>query len=450
MLSILIRPALLTDLDQLVALENACFDTDRLSRRSFKHWISTKHRAFLVAEQTNETARTGSLDNRSMRCSTSYIPAVVPVATLLTSKDGGNTDGCREQSRPPSMAGRIGSLPIATLPPSLAVGRIGSLPIATLPPSLAVVGYVLIIYHPGTRLARVYSLAVAPTQRGTGIAKLLMSAGEQAATGAGRLYLRLEVSIDNTAAIKLYESLGYKKFGLYRDYYEDHKDALRYQKRIRRYRDTLQHRSVHWLRQTTPFTCGPASLMMAMHGLNRNYHPSQEEEINLWREATTIFMTSGHGGCHPIGLALAAKRRHFTVEVWVNQTGTLFIDGVRNEEKKQVVELVDNCFKREAQEQDIKIHYANISQNELISAFKSGAIPLILISTFQMDRKKAPHWVVMSGFDDDCLYMHDPDPEEGRQSELDCQFIPIACEDFDRMSSFGKNRLRTAVIVWPG
>jgi ribosomal protein S18 acetylase RimI-like enzyme len=382
-LSIVIRPALLTDLNQLVALETRCFDSDQLSRRSFKHWITTEHRALLIAEQINE------------------------------------------------------------------IGRTGSLPVATLPPSLAVVGYILIIYHPGTRLARVYSLAVDPQHRGKGIAKLLMSAGEQAASDAGRLYLRLEVSVDNIPAIKLYEWLGYQKFGIYRDYYEDHKDALRYQKLIRRYHGTFQHRSVHWLRQTTPFTCGPASLMMAMHGLNRAYQPSEEEEISLWREATTIFMTSGHGGCHPIGLALAAKRRQFDVEVWVNQTSTLFIDGVRSEEKKRVVELVDTSFKREAEQQDIKIHYANISQSDLIGAFKAGAIPLILISTFRMDRKKAPHWVVMSGFDNDCLYMHDPDPEEIRQSELDCQFIPIAFEDFDRMSSFGKSRLRTAVIIWP-
>jgi ribosomal protein S18 acetylase RimI-like enzyme len=365
-MSIVIRPALLNDLNQLVALEKHCFDTDQLSRRSFKHWITTEHRALLVADMEG-----------------------------------------------------------------------------------ALVGYILIIYHPGTRLARVYSLAVEPKHRGQGIAKLLMAAGEQAASDAGRLYLRLEVSVDNTSAIKLYEWLGYQKFGIYRDYYEDHKDALRYQKLIRRYHGTFQHRSVHWLRQTTPFTCGPASLMMAMHGLNRTYQPSEEEEISLWREATTIFMTSGHGGCHPIGLALAAKRRQFEVEVWVNQTSTLFIDGVRSEEKKRVVELVDNCFKREAEQQDIKIHYANISQSDLIGAFKAGAIPLILISTFQMDRKKAPHWVVMSGFDDDCLYMHDPDPEEIRQSELDCQFIPIAFEDFDRMSTFGKSRLRTAVIIWP-
>jgi hypothetical protein len=189
--------------------------------------------------------------------------------------------------------------------------------------------------------------------------------------------------------------------------------------------------------------------MMAMHALNKSYLPSREQEIELWREATTIFMTSGHGGCHPIGLALAAKRRQFTVEVWINQTGALFIDSVRSDDKKQIVELVDTCFKREAAEQGVAIHYANVTQNDLIAAFEAGAIPLILISTFSMDHKKAPHWVVMSGFDKDCLYMHDSDPDEGRQSELDCQFIPIAREDFDRMSCFGKSRLRTAVIVWP-
>lgn len=359
-----VRPAQSADLEGLVALENASFATDKLSRRSFRHWLSSDHRALLLAEWAGLVA-----------------------------------------------------------------------------------GYILIIYHPGTRLARIYSLAVAPQLRGKGIAKTLMLAGEQAARDDGRLYLRLEVSVDNTPAIRLYEALGFQKFGMYRDYYQDHKDAVRYQKRIRRYRDTPQHRSVHWLRQTTPFTCGPAALMMAMHALNKRYLPSREQEIELWREATTIFMTSGHGGCHPIGLALAAKRRQFSVEVWINQTGSLFIDSVRSEDKKQIVELVDTCFKREAAEQGVAIHYANVTQNDLIAAFEAGAIPLILISTFSMDRKKAPHWVVMSGFDDDCLYMHDSDPDDGRQNELDCQFIPVAREDFDRMSCFGKSRLRTAVIV---
>ncbi|MGR8932598.1 MAG: peptidase C39 family protein [Gammaproteobacteria bacterium] len=364
MLNPSIRPANANDLNGLLALENASFVTDRLSRRSFRHWLTTDHRILLVAE--NE-------------------------------------------------------------------GRL--------------TGYILIIYHPGTRLARIYSLAVAPARRGHGIARALIETGEEQARLDGKLYLRLEVNVDNTAAIRLYEKLGYRKFGLYRDYYEDHTDALRYQKRIRRYQDTPQHRSVHWLRQTTPFTCGPAALMMAMHGLNDAYLPSKEEEIDLWREATTIFMTSGHGGCHPVGLALAAKKRGFGVEVWINQDGPLFIDSVRSEDKKKIIELVDHGFKKQADLLDIPIHYRNISQDDLTAAFEAGAIPLILISTFAMDRKKAPHWVVVSGFDGDCLYMHDSDPDESRQSELDCQFIPVARDDFERMSCFGKSRLRTAVVL---
>lgn len=359
-----IRPVDIADLDALVTMENQCFETDRLSRRSFKHWIATEHRAFLVAESNRRLA-----------------------------------------------------------------------------------GYILTLYHPGTRLGRIYSLAVAADRRGQGIARMLMQAAEQAAIEEGRLYLRLEVGVDNDAAIGLYESLGFQRFGLHRDYYEDHKDALRLQKCIRRYAGNTQHRSISWIRQSTHFTCGPASLMMAMQSLDGSYCPSLVEELALWREATTIFMTSGHGGCHPIGLALAAQRRGFDTEVWISQSGPLFIDGVRQEEKKHIMETVHRNFEREALAQSIPIHYRDITQSDLIAAFQDGATPIILISIYSMVRKKAPHWVVMSGFDDDCLYVHDPDPEESRQSGLDCQYVPIARGNFERMSCFGKNRLRTALII---
>jgi hypothetical protein len=128
----------------------------------------------------------------------------------------------------------------------------------------------------------------------------------------------------------------------------------------------------------------------------------------------------------------------------------LFIDGVRNLDNKLIVERVDKHFKQQAEQQQIPVHYANITQNELIDAFKAGKVPLVMISTYRMDRKKTPHWVVISGYDDDCLYVHDPDPTDGLQNDLDCQYIPIANEDFDRMSVFGKSRLRTAVILSNG
>lgn len=64
-----------------------------------------------------------------------------------------------------------------------------------------------------------------------------------------------------------------------------------------------------------------------------------------------------------------------------------------------------------------------------------------------MDGKKAPHWVVLSGYDDQCIYVHDPDPSSDQQSAMDCQYVPIARDDFEKMSRFGQSRLQAAVLV---
>ena len=361
---IMLRDVIEDDLESLLALEERCFVTDRLSRRSFRHWINTDNRAFIVA---------------------------------------------------------------------------------TLDGHLA--GYVLVIYHAGTRLARLYSLATDTQFRGRGIASQLIAASEQAASTSGRFFMRLEVGSENHAAIRLYESLGYQRFGVYEDYYEDHSDALRMQKRIRHYRVHEQHVDIPWIRQNTRFTCGPAALMMAMRGITDDYMPSEHEELQIWREATTIFMTSGHGGCHPLGLALAARQRGFQAEVWMNQRRPLFVDGVRDPGKKRIIEMVHKDYLQQAKQQDIRIHYSEIRQEQLVHALEHHAIPLVLISTWSLEGKKSPHWVTVSGFDSECLYVHDPDPEEIRQSALDVQYQPIAREDFSRISVFGQQRLRTAVII---
>lgn len=309
-------------------------------------------------------------------------------------------------------------------------------------------GYILVILHRGTRLARLYSIAVDDRFRGRGVGRALILAGEQAAREAGRIDMRLEVRQDNEGAIRLYENLGYVRFGEYEDYYEDHEDAYRYQKRIRQFDPSHWQRPVPWYRQTTDFTCGPASLLIAMQALDEGRVPDRSEELQLWREATTIFMTSGHGGCHPLGLALAARRRGFRAEVWISNKLPLFIDSVRSEEKKHIIELVHQDFVARAKAERIPVHYREVTQDQLTRSLKQGGIPMILISTWLLDGKRVPHWVVLSAFDDDCLYLHDPDPEDGLQTELDCQYLPIARHDFDRMAQFGRDKLRTAVVIW--
>tara|TARA_R110002110_G_scaffold415765_1_gene655129 strand:- start:4933 stop:6096 length:1164 start_codon:yes stop_codon:yes gene_type:complete len=320
-------------------------------------------------------------------------------------------------------------------------------------------GYVLVILRRGTRLARLYSLAIDPAQRGLGLAEKLLLGAESAASERGALHMRLEVSAANVPATRLYQKLGYRKFGLYRHYYEDSSDALRMEKCIHRYAPAQDSRRLPWVAQTTGFTCGPAALMMAMAGLDEHYVPSPVEEIEIWREATTIFMTSGHGGCHPVGLALAAVHRGFAAQAWVNQEGPLFVEGVRNANKKRVIELVHTAFLEKALSSDVSIRYVDVEQEALCEAFARGANVLMLISTYRLDHRKAPHWVLLSGYDDDCLYVHDPDLSthvtsgtdiaEHARVAMECQHLPIAREDFSAMSSFGSSRLRAAVVVSP-
>jgi ribosomal protein S18 acetylase RimI-like enzyme len=93
-------------------------------------------------------------------------------------------------------------------------------------------GYVLVLYPPHSKLARLYSIAVAPHIGRRGVGALLLAAAEQAARRRGRETMRLEVHEHNGRAIARYEKSGYRLFGRHRHYYADRGDALRFEKAL--------------------------------------------------------------------------------------------------------------------------------------------------------------------------------------------------------------------------
>jgi len=94
----------------------------------------------------------------------------------------------------------------------------------------AVEGYSLLFFRRGTTVARLYSLAVDATARGSGLADALMADAERFAARRGCRALRLEVRPDNRPAVHLYRRRGYRPIGIYRDYYADGSDALRFER----------------------------------------------------------------------------------------------------------------------------------------------------------------------------------------------------------------------------
>lgn len=362
--TIRIRSARPDDLDPLLELENRCFSYDRLSRRSFRHFLSSRTAVCLVGERAG-----------------------------------------------------------------------------------ALLGYALVLLHGRTSLARLYSMAVAPETQGQGLGLRLLNEVEALALERGAAIMRLEVKPDNVAAIGLYRRVGYQEFGIYPGFYEDESDALRMERALVPRQRPIVSRVPHYL-QTLEFTCGPAALMMAMHGLDPAMPLDRRLELRLWRESTMIFMTSGHGGCGPHGLALAAWRRGFEVELFVSDDRPPFLESVRDPEKREVIRLVHHDFLEDIRETGVTVHNRPLDVAELTAKFAAGAMVIVLISHYRIYGDKVPHWIIMSGFDQRFVYVHDPYiGNRSHGSSTDCISIPVLRREFELMARYGRSRLQAAIVL---
>jgi hypothetical protein len=159
-------------------------------------------------------------------------------------------------------------------------------------------------------------------------------------------------------------------------------------------------------------------------------------------------MTSGHGGCGPYGLALAAWHYGFDVEVFVNEQGVMFVDSVRSQDKKEVMRLVQEDFIHELSHLPVPIHYGVIGVDDLERHFQAGGIPVVLISSYRIYQEKFPHWVVVTGFDERYIYVHDSYvDEEHNKSVTDVMNMPILRSEFERMARYGKAGQKAALII---
>ena len=308
-------------------------------------------------------------------------------------------------------------------------------------------GYALVLFHRGTPLARLYSIAVAPRWRGKGIGRVLMKAAEDAARERDAAYMRLEVRADDIETQDFYKRLGYRPFGYHSHYYEDQGDALRMDKVIAPGLAPNVTR-VPYYRQRLDFTCGPAALMMAMHAIDRKLPMTAIDELVIWRESTTVFMTSGHGGCSPYGLALAGYARGFNVELYMSDRTVPFVETVRDETKREVIRLVHKDFLNKLEKTPIPVFYRPLTLAEMREKFEAGGIPIVLVSSYQFDRRKELHWVVVTGFDEKYVYVHDPYVDDAEaKSSTDRMHIPVPQRAFDRMARYGKQHRKAALII---
>lgn len=358
-----IRPAAISDIDALVAIETAVFAADRISRRSFRT---------LIDRPTAET--------------------------LVVEADG------------------------------------------------QVLGYAMILFRAGAALARLYSLAIAPGHAGQGHGRALLAAAEKAAMDHDRILLRLEVREDNATAISLYKNTAYRSIGRHADYYADGMAAQRFEKLLRG--PVAPDVLTPFYEQTADFTCGSACLLMALARFRSPEFLDPLWEIRLWREATTVFMLSGPGGCEPFGLAMVAREHGLEPEVWCSTREMLFLETVRDPEKRRVMELAQTDFRNRVRAARTPVHTEAFTMDWLRARLAEGHVAIILVSGYLMMGKKVPHWVLAHGDDGRHIFVHDPWVEdEVGETVADAANIPVPYAVFDRIARFGRTGLRAAVLI---
>lgn len=309
-----------------------------------------------------------------------------------------------------------------------------------------VCGYAMILFRAGAALARLYSLAVLSEFAGKGFGKLLLQAAETAAMEHDRIVLRLEVREDNAGAIRLYEASGYRGIGRHAAYYADGMAALRFEKPLRGL--YLPKTDTPFYEQTADFTCGSACLLMALARFCAPHFLDPIWEIRLWREATTVFMLSGPGGCEPFGLALVARQYGLDPEIICSTDDYLFLETVRNAEKRRVMELAQADFRARVAEANIPVSTQAFTIEWLRAQLAQGHLVIILVSGFLMMGKKVPHWVLAHADDGRHVFIHDPWVEDDvGETAADAANIPVPYSILDRIAGFGRSNLRAAVVV---
>ncbi len=308
-------------------------------------------------------------------------------------------------------------------------------------------GMAVMLWRKKLGIGRLYDIVVDPAIRGQGLGgRLLRHCIDEAAFRKCQT-MTLEVRADNHNAIRFYELNHFRVVRTEDDYYHDGSPAIHMIRDLGLNGCEPVRLKVPYYAQTLEFTCGPACLMMAMKYFEPAFEMSRISELNIWKESTLVFMTSGIGGTGPFGLVCAAEWRGFKSALYLSRDHNPFTSSVKKEFKKQVIKLITHDMRDRALKLGVKIVYRNFSLENLVEELQRGYVPIVLVSTYRLHGDRAPHWVVVTGFDREYIYLHDPyimAYKDGRNRARD---IKIAVSEFRKIRKYGSSRFKSVVLI---
>lgn len=194
-----------------------------------------------------------------------------------------------------------------------------------------------------------------------------------------------------------------------------------------------------YYRQTTEYTCGPVSLLLA---LPEDGRLTRDKELRLWRSATNL------PGCEPVALGLAALDEGQAPSVFLSTTEPILLEYQSEPVEREMRAFMQRQDADEAVRRGLPVERRLLGIDEVVDAVRAGDRVLLMIDQLLMNLEAGGHWILVHAVHEDVLIVQDPWLDaDGGETWLDGHQLPIRIDDLDAMAWLGEPRYRGAVIL---
>ena len=160
--------------------------------------------------------------------------------------------------------------------------------------------------------------------------------------------------------------------------------------------------------QKEEFTSSAACALMVLKYLNKNLQMSKEKEFEIWREA--VSGSVWHGSRYGLAYALAKRGAKTEIITNVKDEGFEKTMAVYEGVNLDTLSASFNEIKQKSNDMKIKETVQAVSMNKIKEQINKNKIPIVLVDANALNpyMEKAPHWVIIKGYDEDSIYLNDP------------------------------------------
>lgn len=194
-----------------------------------------------------------------------------------------------------------------------------------------------------------------------------------------------------------------------------------------------------YYRQTTEFTCGGVSALLALEAvgvslLGDDPDENRLTELGVWRTATNV------PACDPLALTATVQRlaEGRRVEVHLDVDDAVLLEHVTDPDERAFRADLQRLAARELEAAGVPRHRDRPSMVQLAEAVEKGAVALLLIDLEPLIDDPTPHWVVASTARDGVMLIDDPWVETTiGETWVTTHEMPIAAEGLEGIVRWG-------------